>query len=291
MGAVPKDRRRTVTLLMRCRDQKGLVLKISEFVFAHGGNVLHADQHIDFESRLFFSRVEWDLETFDLAPPDIAPAFAPIARSFGMEWQLRFSDERPRIAVFVSKLDHCLVDLLHRSAIGELHGDFVAVVSNHADLRGVAEQRGVPYHVFPITPETKEAQERKELELLASLRVDLVILARYMQIVTERFIEAYPNRIINIHHSFLPAFTGANPYARAHARGVKLIGATSHYVTPVLDEGPIIEQDVARVSHRDTVADLVRKGRDLERVVLARAVRLDLERRVLAYGNKTVVFD
>jgi formyltetrahydrofolate deformylase len=276
---------------MRCRDQKGLVHRISEFILSNDGNVLYADQHIDFESNQFFSRIEWDLTGFRIPPAELADAFAPLATELGMDWRLRFSDERPRIAVFVSKLDHCLVDLLHRASIGELAGDFVAVISNHEELRRVAERHGCPFHLFPITADNKRDQEERECELLASLRIDLVILARYMQIVTADFIARYPNRIINIHHSFLPAFTGANPYARAHERGVKLIGATAHYVTAELDQGPIIEQDVARISHRDTVRDLIRKGRDLERVVLARAVRLDLERRVLAYANKTMVFD
>jgi formyltetrahydrofolate deformylase len=283
--------RTTATLLMRCPDQKGLVYRIAEFLYRAGGSILHDDQHNDFQAGLFFSRVEWDLEGFTIPRNRIGDEFGRLASTLGMEWELRFSDERPRIALFVSKLEHCLVDLVHRWSIGELHGEIVAVVSNHPDLRPVVEQRGLPFHVFPITPETKRAQEDDELRLLDGLGVDLVVLARYMQVVTGDFIARYPNRMINIHHSFLPAFVGANPYARAHERGVKLIGATSHYVTPELDQGPIIEQDVVRISHRDSVADLVRKGRDLERVVLARGVRLHLERRVLAYGNKTVVFD
>jgi len=290
MSAKPPGRT-TATLLMRCPDQKGLVYRIAEFLFRSGGNIVHDDQHTDVDAGLFFSRVEWDLAGFAIPRERIAASFAPLASRLGMEWELRFSDERPRIALFVSKLDHCLVDLLHRWSIGELHGEIVAVVSNHEALRTHADARGLPFHVFPITADTKRAQEDRELALLADLGVDLVVLARYMQVVSETFVAGYPNRIINIHHSFLPAFMGANPYARAHERGVKLIGATSHYVTPDLDQGPIIEQDVVRVSHRDAVADLVRKGRDLERVVLARGVRLHLERRVLAYGNKTVVFD
>jgi formyltetrahydrofolate deformylase len=284
-------RRTTATLLIRCPDRKGLVYRIAEFLYRAGGNILHDDQHNDAEAGLFFSRVEWDLDGFTIPRERIAEEFGRLAAPLGMEWELRFSDERPRIAIFVSKLDHCLVDLLHRWSIGELHGEIVAVFSNHPDLRSVAELRGLPFHVFPIAAETKRAQEKREMELLAELGVDLVVLARYMQVVTEDFIGRYPNRMINIHHSFLPAFVGANPYARAHERGVKLIGATSHYVTAELDQGPIIEQDVVRASHRDSVADLVRKGRDLERIVLARGVRLHLERRVLAYGNKTVVFD
>jgi len=276
---------------MMCRDQKGLVWSISDFVYRHGGNILHADQHIDFETQQFFSRVEWDLEEFDLPRDAIGPAFQPLADSFGMQWELRFSEDKTRIAIFVSRLDHCLVDLLHRHSIGELQADVVAIISNHDELRPVARQHGIPYHVFPITAANKRAQEEKELSLLASVGADLIVLARYMQILTSEFVSRYPNRTINIHHSFLPAFAGANPYAQAHSRGVKIIGATSHYVTPAVDEGPIIEQEVVRISHRDTVADLVRKGRDLERMVLARAIRLHLGRRILPCGNKTVVFD
>jgi formyltetrahydrofolate deformylase len=283
--------RKTATLLMTCQDQKGLVHKISDFIFRHNGNILHADQHIDFETGQFFSRVEWDLAGFDVEERDIKETFKPLADSLSIQWELRFSEDRPRIALFVSKIEHCLVDLLHRHSIGELQGDNVAIVSNHEDLRSVSKHHDIPYYVFPITRDNKQAQEEKELQLLESLRVDLVILARYMQILSENFVSHYPNRIINIHHSFLPAFAGARPHAQAHDRGVKLIGATSHYVTPIVDEGPIIEQDVVRISHRDTVEDLVRKGRDIERIVLARAVRLHLERRVLPYGNKTVVFD
>ena len=285
------DMGKTATLLMTCPDQKGLVSKISDFIFRHNGNILHVDQHIEPETARFFSRVEWDLDGFGLSPQEIPQEFKPLADSFGMEWELRFSDERPRIALFVSRLDHCMTDLLHRHEMGELAADFVVIVSNHEALRFLAGRYRIPYHVFPITAATKVAQESREIELLESLHVDLIILARYMQILSDRFVSRYANRIINIHHSFLPAFAGARPYVQAHARGVKLIGATGHYVTPIVDEGPIIEQDVVRISHRDTVDDLVRKGRDIERIVLARAVRLHLERRVLPYGNKTVVFD
>jgi formyltetrahydrofolate deformylase len=282
---------KTATLLIRCHDQRGLVARLAGFVSEHGGNIVHADHHVDFESGQFFSRVEWDIAEFTIPPDRIAEVFKPLADEQRMEWHLRFSDESPRIAVFVSRMDHCLVDLLHRWSIHELPGECVAVVSNHRDFKHDAERYSVPFHFFPITPQNKPAQEQAELDLLESLRVDLVVLARYMQVLTDGFIATYPNRIINIHHSFLPAFMGATPYARAYERGVKLIGATAHYVTPELDQGPIIEQDVARISHRDTLQDLIRKGRDLERVVLARAVRLDLERRVLTYANKTVVFD
>jgi formyltetrahydrofolate deformylase len=273
------------------KDQKGLVYRISEFLFRHQGNILHADHHIDLETGLFLSRVEWDLEGFSLPLDQIGRAFQPLADELEMRWELRCSDRPLRTAIFVSRLDHCLVDLLHRHALGELSADIVAIVSNHPDLKPVADRYGVPFHVFPITPASKQGQEARELALLASLQVDLVVLARYMQILTPEFLAGYPNRVINIHHSFLPAFTGARPYAQAYARGVKIIGATSHYVTALLDEGPIIEQATVPVSHRDTLDDLVRKGRDLERIVLARAVRLHLEGRVLPCGNRTVVFD
>lgn len=283
--------RPTATLLVTGKDQKGLVYRLAEFVFRHQGNILHADHHIDFETGLFLSRVEWDLDGFRLAPDDIGRAFQPLAEDLGMRWELRFSERPLRTVVFVSRLDHCLVDLLHRHAIGELRADVVAVVSNHPELQPIAERYRIPFHVFPITAASKAAQEARELALLADLRADLVVLARYMQVLTTEFVARYPNRIINIHHSFLPAFSGARPYAQAYARGVKIIGATSHYVTPVVDDGPIIEQDTIRVSHRDTVEDLVRTGRDLERIVLARAVHLHLEGRVLPCGNRTVVFD
>jgi formyltetrahydrofolate deformylase len=276
---------------MTCKDQKGLVYRLAEFVFRHQGNILHADHHIDFETGLFLSRVEWDLDGFRVPPDEIGRAFHPLADELEMRWELRLSNRPLRMALFVSRLDHCLVDLLHRRAIGELPTEIVAVVSNHPELQPIADRYQTPFHVFPITAANKAAQEERELALLAALRVDLVVLARYMQILTAEFVGRFANRIINIHHSFLPAFSGARPYAQAYARGVKIIGATSHYVTPVIDDGPIIEQDTIRVSHRDTVENLVRTGRDLERIVLARAVRLHLEGRVLPCGNRTVVFD
>ncbi|HUY20110.1 MAG TPA: formyltetrahydrofolate deformylase [Candidatus Binataceae bacterium] len=282
---------RTAILLMKCPDHKGLVREIADFVSSHGGNILHADNHLDFETREFFARFEWQLDDFAIPAPAIAAAFQPIADKYAMEWQLRFSNAKPAVAIFVSKLAHCLLDLLHRWEIGEMPGRVAAVISNHDDLRGAVERRGVAYHHFSITPQNKRAQEAKQLELLKSLNVELLILARYLQVFNDEFIAQYQGRSINIHHSFLPAFVGASPYARAYERGVKLVGATSHYVTPHLDAGPIIEQDVVRVTHRDTLADFIRKGRDLERVVLARGVRLHLEARVLAYANKTVVFD
>jgi formyltetrahydrofolate deformylase len=285
------ESRRTATLLIKCADRKGLVRDISDFIWRNGGNILHADHHIDFESRQFFSRVEWDLHDFALPASEIGHSFEPLAQRSNMEWELRFSDEEPAVAIIVSRLDHCLVDLLHRWELGELRGKVAAVMSNHPELRNAVERHGIPYHHFPITAQNKQRQELEELKLLRSLHVDLVILARYMQILSDEFVAAYQNRIINIHHSFLPAFVGSSPYARAYERGVKLIGATSHYVTTIPDAGPIIEQDVVRVTHRDTLADLIRKGRDLERLVLARGVRLHLEGRVLLYANKTVIFD
>ena len=289
----------TAVLLLSCRDQKGLVASVSDFLYRHNGNIIHADQHTDpstslragQEEGVFLQRVEWELSDFAVPRQEIAEAFQPVAERFGMTWSLHFSDYVPRIAIFVSKLPHCLYDLLARWRMGEFRAEIPLVVSNHPDLRGVAEGFGVEFHCFPITPETKAAQETRTIEKLAEQQIDLVVLARYMQIVGEGLVDRYTNRIINIHHSFLPAFAGARPYHQAHERGVKIIGATAHYVTLELDQGPIIEQDVARVSHRDAVADLVRKGRDLEKVVLARAVDLHLRHRVLVYGNKTVVFD
>jgi len=281
----------TAVLLISCPDQKGLVAAVSEFVYKNGGNIVHAEQHVDREENIFFHRVEWELNGFSIAPPEISAVFRPTAERFGMKWYVRFSYERPRVAIFVSKFDHCLVDLLYRYRVGELNGEIVAVISNHPDLEPQVKPFGIPYHLFPISIDNKAAQEEKELSLLQSLGVELIVLARYMQVLSTRFVRCYPNRIINIHHSFLPAFVGAKPYHQAHERGVKLIGATSHYVTEVLDDGPIIEQDVCRVTHRDSLESMISRGRELERQVLGRAVRLHLQHRVLPYGRKTVVFD
>lgn len=278
-------------LLVQAPDAKGLVAGISDFVFRHGGNVVDADQHTDTAAGAFFMRIEWQLAGFSLQREEIASAFAAWAGPKGARFNLYFTDAKPRMAIFVSKADHCLHDLLLRHRAGEFDAEIPLVVSNHRDLEGVARQYGIPFHVFPITPETKAAQEAAEIELLRRARVTTVILARYMQVVTAALIGAFPNEVINIHHSFLPAFAGGKPYHQAHRRGVKIIGATSHYVTTDLDEGPIIDQDVARVTHRDSVDDLVRKGRDLEKLVLGRAVRLHLARRVLVHENKTVVFE
>ncbi len=285
------DKGVTAVLLLSCPDQKGLVASVSDFLYRNDGNIIHADQHTDPEEGIFLQRVEWELAGFGIPREEIGEAFRPIADRFGMAWDLRFSDYVPRIAVFVSKQAHCMYDLLARRNMGELSAEIPLVVSNHPDLRSAAEGFDAEYQHFPITPETKSAQEQAIIELLEAQRVDLIVLARYMQILGEELVARYPSRIINIHHSFLPAFAGARPYHQAYERGVKVIGATAHYVTAELDQGPIIEQEVVRASHRDSVADLVRKGKDLEKVVLARAVDLHLRNRIVVYGNKTVVFD
>lgn len=279
----------TATLLVSCPDRKGLVAKIANFIYANGGNIIHADQHTDFAAGLFLTRIEWQLEDFNLPREVIAPAFEAIAKPLSATWQLQFSDTVPRLAIWVTKQDHCLLDLLWRQKAKEIPAQIPLIISNHEKLQAIAEQFGIDFHYIPIAKETKIEQEKQQLELLQRYQIDLVVLAKYMQVLSGDFIAQFP-KIINIHHSFLPAFAGANPYHRAYERGVKIIGATAHYATADLDEGPIIEQDVARVSHRDDVADLIRKGKDLERMVLARAVRLHLQNRVLVYGNRTVVF-
>lgn len=281
----------TAVLLVCCPDRRGIVAALSQELYRLGANILDADQHTDPEAAQFFQRIRFDRAGLSVDRPDLEEAIGRVAAHYDMTWSLRHRDERKRVAVFVSKYDHCLYDLLLRERSGELEGDVVLVVSNHTDLEPVARQFGLPFHVFPITADTKAEQEAKEIDLLREHEIDLVVLARYMQVLTGEFIAQFPSRIINIHHSFLPAFIGGRPYHQAHERGVKLIGATAHYATTDLDEGPIIEQDVSRASHRDGVPDLIRRGRDLERVVLARAVRWHLEDRVLAYGRKTVVFE
>ncbi|HEU4709153.1 MAG TPA: formyltetrahydrofolate deformylase [Methylophilaceae bacterium] len=281
----------TATLLINCPDRKGLVAAIADFLYQHNANILHADQHQDAENQLFLMRVEWDLNGFAIAPQDFAKHFAPVAERFGMDWQLKLSQKRPRLAIMVSQYDHCLVDLLYRHQSGELACDIPLIISNHLDAQRLAEFHGIPFHYIPVSKDTKAEAEAQQFALFDEHGIDLIVLARYMQILSPEFVKRYPERIINIHHSFLPAFIGARPYHRAHERGVKLIGATSHYVTEVLDEGPIIEQDIARISHRDQVEDLIQKGRDLERIVLSRAVRWHIENRILLYANKTVIFD
>jgi formyltetrahydrofolate deformylase len=282
-------------LLISCPDRKGEVAAIADFVYRHGGNILHADEHADEESGLFLLRVEFDPKDFDIDLSqkdlaDFAKHFSPIAERFQMKWRLAQSSQRPRMIILVSKYDHCLVDLLYRHKSGELACDIPLIISNHADNQTIADFYKIPYEIIPVTRDNKNQAEDRIHSLIAQHKPDFMVLARYMQILSDDFVNRYPQRIINIHHSFLPAFIGARPYHQAFARGVKLIGATSHYVTEVLDDGPIIEQDVVRVSHRDTVEDVIRKGRDLEKVVLSRAVRWHVENRVLVYGNKTVVF-
>jgi formyltetrahydrofolate deformylase len=278
-------------LLLSCADQKGLVATVADFVFRHGGNIVSADQHTDAEHGLFLQRVEWELDGFALGRAETAARFRDIAERFGMRWELRYTDHVCRMAILVSKLGHCLNDLLWRQQAGEFGAEVPLVVSNHEDLRPLAASFGVRYEAVPVSAATRAADEARLLGLLEDERIELIVLARYMQVLSPRVLARFPHRIINIHHSFLPAFVGARSYHQAHARGVKAIGATAHYVTEELDQGPIIEQDVARVSHRDTVEDFLRKGRDLEKVVLARAVDLHLRQGVLVYGNKTVVFD
>jgi formyltetrahydrofolate deformylase len=281
----------TATLLISCPDRRGIVAKIANFVYDHGGNILHDDQYTDFAAGLYFNRIEWELDGFTIPPHSIESAFAEIAAPLQAQWQLHFSDKVPKIAIFVSRQDHCLLDLLWRHKEREFNAEIPLIISNHPDLESIARQFNIDYYHINITKENKLAQEAKELEILPKYQIDLVILAKYMQVLSDNFIDRYRQKLINIHHSFLPAFIGAYPYHQAHQRGVKIIGATSHYVSAELDAGPIIEQDVARVTHRDSVDDLIRKGRDLERVVLARGVRLHLQNRVIVYGNRTVVFE
>jgi formyltetrahydrofolate deformylase len=278
-------------LLTSCPDQKGIVATLSDFVFRHNGNILHADEHADEGSNLFLMRVEFDPTDFDINLADFAKHFFPIAEKFDMQWRLARSNVRQKMAILVSKYDHCLVDLLYRHKSGELPCDIPLVISNHPDNGPIADFYRIPFFVVSVTKDNKIEAEQKILGLLKQYNPDFIVLARYMQILSNQFVNEYPHRIINIHHSFLPAFVGAKPYHQAFTRGVKLIGATSHYVTDVLDDGPIIEQDVVRISHRDSLDDLLQKGRDLEKVVLSRAVRWHIENRVLLYGNKTVVFD
>jgi formyltetrahydrofolate deformylase len=281
----------TATLLITCPDTKGIVAAIADFLYQHDANILHADQHQDAENNLFLMRVEWDMANFNLDETAFSQAFAPIAERFNMQWQLKESQHKTRVAIMVSQYDHCLADLLHRHKSGELACEIPLVISNHRDTEALVKFYGIDFHHLPVTKETKADVEAAQFKLFAEYKIDLIVLARYMQILSPDFVARYPKQIINIHHSFLPAFIGARPYHRAFERGVKLIGATAHYVTEVLDEGPIIEQDIDRISHRDQVEDLIQKGRDLERVVLSKAVRWHIENRILLYANKTVIFD
>ena len=282
--------KRSAILRVQCPDSKGLDAALAEFIYRAGGNILHFEQHMVPELELYLARIEWDLTGFQIEMQDFARHFAPLANRLNMKWQIALSSDRLRVAIFVSKYDHCLVDLLYRWHTGELTCEIPLIISNHPDAKRHADFYGVPFHAMEVTQENKADVERRQRELLKQNRIDLVVLARYMQILSPEFIADHPQRNINIHHSFLPAFVGAKPHHQAFERGVKLLGATAHYVTEVLDDGPIIEQDVMRISHRDSLQDLVQKGRDLEKIVLSRAVGWHLEHRVLLYANKTVVF-
>jgi formyltetrahydrofolate deformylase len=282
---------KSAILLISCPDRKGVVAAIADFIFEHNGNILFADEHGDEATNLFLTRVEFDPKDFDFGLTQFAERFASIASRFQMQWRLAHSSDRQRIAIFVSKYDHCLQDLLYRHQSGELRCEIPLIISNHTDNQRIADFYRIPYFVIPLTKENKREAEKKQIALVREHECNLVVLARYMQVLSDDFIAAVGSEhLINIHHSFLPAFVGSKPYHRAFERGVKLIGATSHYVTQVLDDGPIIEQDVVRIHHRDTVEDLIQKGRDLEKIVLSRAVRWHIENRILLYGNKTVVF-
>ncbi|UCC94716.1 MAG: formyltetrahydrofolate deformylase [Candidatus Omnitrophota bacterium] len=281
----------TAILLISCPDRKGIVARVTNFLYHNNGNIEGADQHIDSQTKTFFMRIEWSLEGFGIPQESIPQSFSPIAEEFNMQWTLYFRKEIPRLAIFTSAATHCLYDLLLRCEEGQLTCQIPLIVSNRSETREIAERFKLRFFDFAKTHKNKIEVEKKEIALLKEEKIELVVLARYTQILTKQFIAEFPNRIINIHHSFLPAFVGAKPYEQAYSKGVKIIGATSHYVTEELDAGPIIEQDVVRVSHRDSLEDLKRKGKDLEKVVLSRAVRWHLERKILVYNNKTVVFD
>jgi len=281
----------SAVLLVQCQDHKGLDAAIADFVYRHDGNILHFEQHQSSEDSFYFARVEWDLSDFQLPLSEFSTKFTPLAAKFGMAWRVAEASYRPRVAIFVSRYDHCLADILYRQRNGELKCEIPLIISNHPDAQRHADFHAIPYHVIPVTKENKPAAEQRQRELVEHHKIDLIVLARYMQVLSPGFIAHYPQQIINIHHSFLPAFLGAKPHLQAYERGVKLIGATAHYVTEVLDDGPIIEQGVARISHRDALEDLVEKGRDLEKLVLSRAVRWHIENRILLHGNRTVIFE
>ena len=278
-------------LLISCPDRKGLVAAITEFISSNNGNIIHLDQHVDFQQNVFFSRFEWDVEGFRISRENIATAFSPLAEAYNMQWELSFSDYVPRMAVFVSTQTHCLYDVLSRYRSGEWNAEIPFIISNHEEAQSIAYKFNINYHVFPINPSNRQQQEAKQLNMLRDANIDLIVLCRYMQILSEDFVKEFTNRIINIHHSFLPAFPGAKPYHSAYSRGVKIIGATSHYVTTELDAGPIIEQDIIRVSHKNSIQDFIRKGKDLEKIVLARAIWYHLSNKILVYNNKTVIFE
>jgi formyltetrahydrofolate deformylase len=281
----------TAILLMYCHDKQGIITNITKFLSENSGNILYLDQHVDCEAQQLFMRVEWDLEGFAIPQEKIIDYFSTlVAKKYAAKFSIYFTAQKPRMAIFVSKMSHCLYDMLARYSAGEWNVEVPLIISNHAGMEPVAKQFGIPYHVFEVTSQNKREQEQKQLALLKENGVTFAVLARYMQVLSSSFIEHYPNKIINIHHSFLPAFAGAKPYHASFERGVKIIGATSHYVTANLDAGPIIEQDVVRVTHKDTVDNLVQKGRDLEKIVLSRAVFAHLQRKVLVYENKTIIF-
>ena len=281
----------TAKLLLHCPDKPGILAEVTDFITVNKGNIIYLDQYVDHVENIFFMRIECELKDFLVPQEKIEDYFRTLyGQKYEMDFRLYFSDVKPRMAIFVSKLSHCLFDMLARYTAGEWNVEIPLIISNHPDLQHVAERFGIPFYLFPITKETKEEQERKEMELLAKHKITFIVLARYMQVISEQMINAYPNKIINIHHSFLPAFVGAKPYHAAFQRGVKIIGATSHYVTTELDAGPIIEQDVVRITHKDAIEDLVNKGKDLEKIVLSRAVQKHIERKVLTYKNKTVIF-
>jgi formyltetrahydrofolate deformylase len=278
-------------LLLSCRDRIGLVSRISHFIFERGGNILDLDEHVDPVEKIFFIRISWDMKNFSIPPGELEDAFRPLAKEFNATWKIKFEGRNLKTAIFVSKYDHCLREILWRHSLGEFKMEIPLIISNHPDLESIAQRYHIPFFIFPIDPKNKVLQEERELELMESNKIDTIVLARYMQILSSKFVQKYPNQIINIHHSFLPAFIGSKPYDQAYDRGVKIIGATSHYVTEDLDEGPIIEQDIIRISHKDTVKDLIRKGRDLERRILVQALMYHTEHRILVHGKKTIIFE
>ncbi|HEX3007551.1 MAG TPA: formyltetrahydrofolate deformylase [Bacteroidales bacterium] len=291
MSVTPNNHTDTAILSMHCPDQPGIVAKITEFLFENNGNIIYLDQHVDRQEKVFFMRIEWELQNFAIPREKIAEYFGTlIATRYNLTWNIFFSKKLPRMAIFVSKMSHCLFDILARYQSGEWHVEIPLVVSNHPELEPLVKKFGIDYHLFPVNEKNKAEQAAKELELLKSKNIDFIVLARYMQVLSDKFIQEFPNKVINIHHSFLPAFPGARPYHSAYERGVKIIGATSHYVTPDLDAGPIIEQDVARISHTDSIKDLIRKGQDLEKIVLSRAIYAHMQRKTLVFNNRTVVF-
>ena len=287
-----KDFMSTATMLIYCPDEKGIILSVTNYISTNNGNIVDLDQHVDSEQKIFFMRVEWTLSDFNIPRENIGAHFgSEVAQKYQMQYTIHFRDEKIRMALMVSKMDHCFNDILSRYKSGEWNVEIPLIISNHPDMEETANRFGIPYHYIPVSKQTKVEQEKKQLQLLSDHNIDFVVLARYMQILSENFIKDYSNRIINIHHSFLPAFPGAKPYHSAHERGVKIIGATSHYVTKELDAGPIIAQSTANISHKDRVEDLVRKGRDIEKVVLSRAIWYHVNRRILSYGNRTIIFD